>query len=101
MCSSVVPFWFMELSEIDLRRDLAQASSRARAVGNAKSGQVEHIRPGRCAADSEVRPVEDVEEFRADLEVDGLRDASALDEPHVVVVGIRVSQISEVDRGAA
>ena len=74
----------------DTRRNAEVINWRARAGRG----------PEWNAAKSEVRAVEDVEEFTAQLDVDRLGDARAFDEPHVVVVVVGIAQFIDVNRRA-
>src|SRR5262249_17258326 len=87
--------------EVDLRSDLSYTRPSAWAARNAEVEQIGHIRPGWGSAKTEVRAVEDIEELATNLEIDRFPDPCAFDESHVVVVVVRVTQLSEIRRGVS
>ena len=87
--------------EIELRHNLTDTRARAWTARNSKVEQISYIRSRRSAANPKIGAIEDIEELPTNLEVDRLSNPSALDEPHVVIVGIRVSQGADVGRRIA
>jgi hypothetical protein len=87
--------------EIELRHNLTHPGARSRTARDAEVEQISDIRSRRSAANPKIGAIEDIEELPTNLEVDRLSNPSALDEPYVVIVGIRVSQGADVGRRIA
>ena len=95
------PFEYNKLQhplEVDFRYDLTCTGSTAGAGGNTEPGQIDDVGPVGGPAGSEVCAIENVGEFCAKLEIDGFRNPSALDEPHVVTIDVRIAQLVEIYR---
>src|SRR5262249_50024552 len=83
--------------EIELQSDLPAAFP-----GTNARRYTEVIHQGPCArsgsernpAKSEIRAIEDIEEFRPKFNVDGFRNPRPLDKAHIVIIGIRIPQFA-------